>query len=206
MKNKLKVVVLFVSALLVLNTAIAKADPTYAVLDENGNVTNIIICGEACAGGTFDGKRVVLQVAADPVTGENRGGIWQGPGTTTYDDTTQTFTMVEPPSVINNSAVDMSGDSTAILVTSIAGEKTTSFSYLDTVGDNLFTRNGFKYGFTNDSQASVFASDGIILESLSFESRKTEDEISNNLFNLKLDLLNSKVQTLVSLLGAWVKK
>jgi hypothetical protein len=205
MKNNLKLITLFVSALLVLNISTAKADPTYAVLDENGNVTNIIICGEACAGGEFDGKRVVLQVAADPVTGENRGGIWQGPGTTTYDDTTQTFTMVEPPSVINNSAIEVSGDSTDILITSISGAKTTSFSYLDTIGDNLFTQNGFQYGFTNNSQASVFVSDGSNLESLSFESRKTEDEISSSIVDSELVLLNQKIQKLITLLGSWVK-
>jgi hypothetical protein len=72
--------------LLSFNLSSAQADPTYAVLDANGNVTNIIVCGSACASGEFGGNKVVLQVAADPVTGENRGGVWQGPNTTTYSN------------------------------------------------------------------------------------------------------------------------
>jgi hypothetical protein len=92
----------FITLLLSFNLSSAQADPTYAVLDSNGNVTNIIVCGSACAGGTWAGQTVVPQVAADPVTGENRGGFWQGPGTTTYDSNSGTFTMTESRTVTNS--------------------------------------------------------------------------------------------------------
>jgi hypothetical protein len=102
MKKNLSIFGLFTAILLALNVSPASADPTYAVLDANGNVTNIIVCGSACAGGTFAGQTVVPQVAADPVTGENRGGFWQGPGTTTYDSNSGTFTMTESITVTNS--------------------------------------------------------------------------------------------------------
>jgi len=94
-----------VSTLIIVSgMANASADPTYAVLDANGNVTNIIVCGSFCAGGTVGpgGDRAVLQVTADPQTGENRGGYWQGPGTTTYDSNTGVFTMNSPQPVTNS--------------------------------------------------------------------------------------------------------
>ena len=205
MKNKLKVIVLFVSALLVLNTAIAKADQTYAVLDSNGNVTNIIVCGSACASGEFGGSRVVPQVAADPITGENRGGFWQGPGTTTYDSNSGTFTMVDNRVVTNSFSEEENGETITSSAT-INGGATTQFKYSDTVGNNLFTRLGFVYGYKEETTASVSVNKGSVTESLDFDRRKTEGQIQRSIENSGLTLLNSKVQRLISLLGGWVKE
>ena len=204
MKNKLKVIVLFVSALLVLNTAIAKADPTYAVLDANGNVTNIIVCGSACAGGTFAGQQVVLQVAADPQTGENRGGFWQGPGTTTYDSNSGTFTMTDNRTVVN-SISEQENRETVTSSATINGGATTQFKYSDTIGSNLFTRLGFINSYKEETTASVSVNKGNITESLDFNKRKTASQVQESIQNSGLTLLNSKVQKLISLLGAWIK-
>jgi len=204
MKNKLKVIVLFVSALLVLNTAIAKADPTYAVLDANGNVTNIIVCGSACAGGTFAGQQVVLQVAADPQTGENRGGFWQGPGTTTYDSNSGTFTMTDNRTVVN-SISEQENEEIVTSSATINGGATTQFKYSDTVGSNLFTRLGFINSYKEETTASVSVNKGNVTESIDFDKRKTASQVQESIQNSGLTLLNSKVQKLISLLGAWVK-
>jgi hypothetical protein len=204
MKNKLKIVTLFASALLTLNVSVAKADPTYAVLDANGNVTNIIVCGSACAGGTFAGQTVVPQVAADPVTGENRGGFWHGPGTTTYDSGSGTFTMTDN-TVVTNSISENENEEIVKSSIIINGGKTTSFKYTDTIGSNLFTRLGFVYSYKEETSASVSVNKNNVTESLDFNNRKTATQIQHSIENSNLELLNSKIQTLISLLGGWVK-
>ena len=195
---------LIASSLLLFNLSSAKADPTYAVLDSNGNVTNIIVCGSACAGGEFGGNKVVLQVAADPVTNENRGGFWQGPGTTTYNHGTGVFTMTEPITVTNSLTEEENG--TEVVSSAIInGGSTTQFKYSDTVGDNLFTRGGFISGWTENSSAIISVNKDNITESVGFDSRKTENQIQQSVQDSGLTLLNSKVQVLISLLGSWVK-
>ena len=190
--------------LLFFNLYHASADPTYAVLDANGNVTNIIVCGSACAGGTFAGQQVVLQVAADPVTGENRGGFWYGPGTTTYDSNSGTFTMTESRTVTNSLTEEEDGTEVTSSTT-INGGATTQFKYNDTIGDNLFTRGGFVQGWTENSSALISVNKDNATESLDFNNRQTGIQIQESIQNSGLALLNSKVQVLISLLGSWVK-
>lgn len=199
-KNLFSFITLF---FLLLNLSSAKADPTYAVLDANGNVTNIIVCGSACAGGTFAGQTVVPQVAADPQTGANRGGFWHGPGTTTYDHNTGVFTMVEP-TTITNSLTEEDGTQVTSSAT-INGGKTTKFTYNDTIGDNLFTAGGFSYGYLENTSATISVNKNNITQSMGFDSRKTANQIQESVQNSGLALLNSKVQVLISLLGNWVK-
>ena len=204
MKKNISVFGLLLSIFLASNVSSASADPTYAVLDANGNVTNIIVCGSACASGEFGGNKVVLQVAADPVTGENRGGFWHGPGTTTYDSNSGTFTMTESRTVTNSLTEEENGTEVTSSTT-ISGGATTQFKYNDTIGNNLFTRNGFIYGYLENTSASVSVNKSGITESLDFDKRKTGNEIQQSIQNSGLTLLNSKVQTLISLLGSWVK-
>jgi hypothetical protein len=195
---------LIASSLLLFNLSSAKADPTYAVLDANGNVTNIIVCGSACAGGTFAGQTVVPQVAADPQTGANRGGFWQGPGTTTYDHSTGVFTMVDSRTVTNSLTEEEDGTQVTSSAT-INGGATTQFKYDDTIGDNLFTRGGFVYGYLENTSATISVNKNNTTESIGFDSRKTESQIQQSVQDSGLTLLNSKVQILISLLGNWVK-
>jgi hypothetical protein len=204
MKRNLSVFGLFAAILLASNVSSANADPTYAVLDANGNVTNIIVCGSACASGEFGGNKVVLQVAADPVTGENRGGFWQGPGTTTYDSNSGTFTMTDNRTVVNSISEEENGETVTSSAT-INGGATTQFKYSDTIGDNLFTRLGFAYGYKEETSASVSVNKNNITESLDFGNRQTGVQIQESVQNSGLQLLNSKIQTLISLLGGWVK-
>ena len=204
MKNKLKIITLFVSTLLTINISVANADPTYAVLDANGNVTNIIVCGSACASGELDGNKVVLQVAPDPVTGENRGGFWNGPGSTTYDHSSGVFTMIANKEV-SNSVSENENEETTTSLAIINGDEITQFKYSDTVGSNLFTRAGFIYEWTENSSATISVNKNNIIESLDFSNRKTTNEIEESIAKSGLILLNSKIQTLIFLLGSWVK-
>lgn len=60
----------------------------WALLDENNNVTTVIVCTfDVCGNGTFDGKRAVLQTkpsADGNVAGYNRG---------TYSEPSNTFVL-----------------------------------------------------------------------------------------------------------------
>jgi len=266
MKKNLSIFGLFTAILLVSNVSSASADPTYAVLDANGNVTNIIVCGNACADGEFGGNKVVLQVAADPVTNENRGGIWQGPGTTTYNENTGAFTVTHQPTqttvnntnVVENTSIvdvyDVQESITSRIVNEDGTEKTTvitrnwtieeenkiniisqatingqsssySFTYNDTIGSNLFNQNNFRNWYDNSNAVISVSKDetqtiskinngtkSVVstdtqneIELISFDERKTSQEIQDSITNSNLLLLNSKIQTLISLLGSWVK-
>jgi len=203
MKRNLSIFGLFAVILLASNVSSANADPTYAVLDSNGNVTNIIVCSSACAGGTFAGQTVVPQVAAGP-SGENRGGFWYGPGTTTYDSSSETFTMIDSRVVTNSISEEENGETITSSAT-IYGGKTTQFKYSDTVGNNLFTRGGFIYGYLENTSSTISVNKNNITESLDFSNRQTGVQIQESVENSGLALLNSKVQVLISLLGSWVK-
>jgi hypothetical protein len=206
MKKNISIFGLFTAILLASNVSSASADPTYAVLDANGNVLNIVVCGSFCAGGTFGpgGNSAVPQVAADPVTGENRGGFWHGPGTTTYDSNSGTFTMTDNRPIVNSISEEENGETVTSSVT-IYGGATTKFKYSDTIGSNLFTRLGFVYGYKEETAASVSVSKNDITESLDFSNRQTGAQVQESIQNSGLALLNSKVQVLISLLGSWVK-
>ena len=195
-----------ISALLLLNLYSAKADPTYAVLDANGNVTNIIVCGSACASGEFGGNKVVLQVAADPVTGENRGGYWQGPGTTVYNQDTETFTVNTGNNIVNSQTI-LESDNTETIVTATVYQGTGySFKYEDTLGvDGLTLNKMTTLPILDESDAQISINNNEIIQSIFFENRKTSEEILQISENSNLLLLNSKIQALIALLGSWVK-
>jgi hypothetical protein len=209
MKKNLSIFGLFTTILLTLNVSSASADPTYAVLDANGNVTNIIVCGSACASGEFAGNKVVLQVAADPVTGANRGGIWQGPGTTTYDSNTGVFTM-NSPQLITNSETETNTDenennlevTSSVIINGIANYQ---FKYEDTLGAVIEYEKISIVPYSDQTSATVSVSADNSIQSIFFENRKTTQEIVEISSNSNLLLLNSKIQTLISLLGSWVK-
>ena len=202
-----------VSTLIIVSgMANASADPTYAVLDANGNVTNIIVCGSACASGEFGGNKVVLQVAADPVTGENRGGFWQGPGTTTYDSSSGTFTMVDKGEV-SNSSVATDTDSTITSSATIFGGKTTTFKYEDTIGSKLETRQGFDYSYLENTKASISVKKEYIedemakikSESMTLVNRMTEGELTEVAKAENKTLIIENITSVVRLLNTWIK-
>jgi len=203
MKNKIKFITLVVSGLLILNVSTANADPTYAVLDENNNVTNIIICGAACETGTFGGQKVVLQVAADPVTGENRGGYWNGAGTATYSQD-GTF-AVNRNIPITRSEIEYDENNNIIsATTATVNGSAYTFKYEDTLGNSLLNvEKEIEPKSSVGATVSVTTTDGY--ESLSFDERKSFSEISIEVAFRNLRLLSAKINKLKELLGIWVK-
>jgi hypothetical protein len=204
MKKKFKIIGLVVFALLTLNISTAKADPTYAMLDSDGNVTNIIVCGSACAGGEFAGQKVVLQVSADPVTGENRGGVWQGPNTTTYsNDGVFTVNHIGP---VTRTEIELDDQNVETISSVTVASTAYSFSYTDTLSYDLDWSKVLKdTAPTISTGAKVSVSKNNEFELLDFEKSKTKEEILQSAAMKNLKLIASKIQTLLNLLGAWVK-
>jgi hypothetical protein len=215
MKKNIKSIGFISAAILLFSISPAVADPTYAVLDANGNVKNIIVCGEACASGTFGGDRVVLQVAADPVTNANRGGMWNGPGTTTYNDNSATFTVNRPITITQTeeSVVLEDENEEPVTLTGTVFGSAYTFTYGDTLGTD-WVINGFrdmskieKPGtLSQDTKAEISATTKSKTESASFNERKTAAEVSYSIALQNLSLLQKKVSRLLVLIDSWVKK
>ena len=204
MKNKLKIVTLFISAILTINVSVANADGTYAVLDSSGNVTNIIVCGSACASGEFGGNKVVPQVAADPVTGENRGGVWQGPNTTTYsNDGVFTVNHIGP---VTRTEIELDDQNVETISSVTVNSTAQSFSYTDTLSYNIDWLKVLKDDVpTISTGAKISVLKNNEFELLDFEKSKTKEEILESAAMKNLKLISSKIKTLLNLLGAWVK-
>lgn len=200
-----KILFSFFTALLILsNFSSAKADPTYAVLDENNNVTNIIVCGSACEGGTFAGQKVVLQVAADPVTNENRGGFWNGPGTTKVDSS-GTFTVNTRVPVIKSETIECNDDLTDCLTaTAVVNSSAYTFKYEDTLVNDI-SNITTEIAPENDTGAEISVSSSTIYESLSFNERKTKEQIQADALIKNVQTIIAKINKLMSMLGLWVK-
>ena len=200
-----KILFSFFTALLILsNFSSAKADPTYAVLDENNNVTNIIVCGSACEGGTFAGQKVVLQVAADPVTNENRGGFWNGPGTTKIDSS-GTFTVNTRVPVIKSETIECNDDLTDCLTaTAVVNSSAYTFKYEDTLVNDI-SNITTEIAPENDTGAEISVSSSTIYESLSFNERKTKEQIQADALIKNVQTIIAKINKLMSMLGLWVK-
>jgi hypothetical protein len=112
--------------------------------------------------------------------------------------------MLEKVDIIN-SLVEIENNSKTELSAKIDGNFSTSFKYEDTVGSNLFIRNNFKYGLSDNSKATISINKNGNVESLFIGNRKTEEETSQYIQDSGLTLLNSRVQTFISLLSIWIK-
>jgi len=207
MKRNFMTVVTVSSLIIVSSMANASADPTYAVLDANGNVTNIIVCGSACASGEFGGNQVVLQVAADPVTGENRGGVWGGPGTTTYDSGTGVFTaQIGAP--VFNSHVDVEYDEllnkTETKLETIVFGSTQTIKYEDTLSSTVLSATRYIEPKEN-TKSKISVSRNQDKQSIIFDNRKNNTEILQQVVIQNMSLITEKINKLIALLGNWVK-
>jgi len=166
---------------------------SYAIVDSNGTVTNTVVCHSFCANGTFGpgGDTAVLQVPNSNV------GVWFGPGTTTYDRETKTFTAINP----NPTEITLEQDNSSA---TIFGNKVLTF-----VSENIFVVNGQLVGVTEgwslDSTADISATNNNESESLSLGKRKTNEEVRQTIQDSGLLLLNNKVQILIDLLKSWIK-
>ena len=184
---------------------------TWAMLDTQGVVTNVIVCQvSVCGGGEWAGQRVVPQVAPNPVThdttgtGSYLGSVEQGTEVRYHNET---FFITENAN-IDKSFIEIENETTTLSNVQIP-VSSRSFTYEDTVG-KMFGEVEMKPTTFNESLPTVLTVTKTNLinttqESIKFNNRQTINEIQDSFINNNLNLLLSKIQTLISLLGSWVK-
>jgi hypothetical protein len=212
------------------------ADPcgTWAMLDPQGVVTNIIVCqASVCGSGTWDGQRVVPQVAANPVTNDTSGtgGYWG-----TYDSSTKEFTVDRngpnqtPATTQTNSETRTDTDAEGAVTSTTTLEATTPlvakiFKYEDTVKDAAeFDEkgqpiNGWDQGYLKDkelpdnSPANIKVVKEYIEDEISriksanliLTKRMTENEITEVAKAENAELILENIVSVVRLLKSWMK-
>jgi len=193
----------FVSAPVSYAGECSAADPchTYAMVNDAGIVTNIIVCQPSvCGSGTFAGVRVVPQVAADPVTHQSQAGYLANQGSTPVTEHNGVFTVTnDQPTVTSN--VTQNVTNTEIVSTSFEPGVKQSFTFNDTIGqpggrpvmktepmDNSIGAT-LSYSKIRNSESSTAVSG----ESITFDERQTEEAV-------ELELM---IQELTKLLANW---
>ena len=205
---------------------------TWAMLDSQGVVTNIIVCqASVCGGGTWAGQTVVPQVAPNPVTNESQGGFWG-----TYDSSTKEFTVDRsgpnqtPAATQTNTEtrVETNNDGAVTFTTSM--EATTpfvakTFKYEDTIKEAAEydekgqPKNGFDQRYLKDkelptdSPATVKVTKAYIenelakfkSESMTLAQRMTESELTDAAKVENKTLILENIVSVVRLLNTWIK-
>ena len=188
------------------------SDPcqTYAVLDNANNVINVIVCQPSvCGSGTFAGNRVILQVAANPQTNDPSGtsGQMTRPDenkVVTYSDN-GIFTVKKDETVVQTIAVpeiqtQNVNNTTTITITSMQAQ------FIDTTTGSVKVDATQTINSNTVASGSTINNTNTIKETVVFEERKTEQEISSILLQRNLTLLQSKINRLLLLLDEWIKK
>jgi hypothetical protein len=207
---------------------------TWAMLDPQGVVTNIIVCQvSVCGGGTWAGQTVVPQVAPNPVTNDTygTGGYWG-----TYDSSTKEFTVDrngpnQSPAQTQTNSETRIETNTEGAVTSTTKIETTSpavaktFKYEDTIKNpNDFDKsghpiNGWDQGYLkdkelpNNSPANIkvvkeYIEDEIAKiqsESMTLVNRMTQGELTEAAKAENKTLIIENIISVVRLLNSWMK-
>jgi len=189
---------------------------TYAVLNSNNEVTNIIVCSAAvCGGGTFGGDKVVLQVPNNP-TGTQYGYLSNpGQAPVTYNLQNQTFTVPQGPFKNSQSVVTANSDGTTVtdtLSVSVSGTAST-FKAPSSISDNMpvltapeaITGSQGNFLVTEINGAKCVLVNGQSLcetlsQSLNFTIPQTAQQVLNTVIQNKLDLIQKNINYLYSLI------
>jgi hypothetical protein len=218
MKKSLLVFTILISMLSVVNISQANAgctaeNPcgTWAMLDSQGVVTNVIVCqASVCGGGTWAGQTVVPQVAPNPVTHDTTGqgsyiGNKESGTTVTYSD--NKFNIIEN-STIAREQIDIDNNSTTVSRVEIP-VTSKSFSYEDTINRSYgnVPMSAELIDESKETKISVLknSNEDTEYESTSFSERKSIEELRSDIAFKNLTLIMSKIQTMLKLLKGWIK-
>jgi len=212
----LSLLVSFISIGIPQNSNATDGAGVWAVVDSAGTVTNVVVCTQAvCGGGTIGGDRVVPQIAPNPITNDAQGqGSFIGNESAgiRVTESNGVFTVHENVR-INSSETEVKIDdknktTTTILEVSVP-VTSRSFSYEDTIG-KTYTEIKLKNESYDDSKPTNIlvtkkTSNSVSSESLSIFGRKTASELDIILVENETNLLISKINVLLKLLGNWIK-
>ena len=198
--KKIKNISITVTLLSALSMSNSYADDTYAVIDSNGSVKNIIVCSSAvCGGGTFGGDKVVPQVSGAKggfMTDATGQGITvtESSGTFTISDSRPTTTIEEVATENGReiSSVTVSGSvSTFRFEDTVEGIRLTPQEPLDNTSATLSQEN-IENGVSTKQQ-------------ITFTERKTQDQMLVEMVRQQTALIIQKIETMTRLLNKWVK-
>ena len=185
---------------------------TYAMVNDSGLVTNVIVCQPSvCGSGTFAGSKVVLQVPADPVTHEHQGSVYNpAPSTPTepdrtvhYDDQSGKFWQNNPGVNKTTTLTTETDLDTTKLVTRVNYSK--AF-----FGPEDFKDGRMKMTATVDEKTGAdlflyyYLGDDEKVESLSFSTPQTEEELEFAMAEKNLQLMLEKLMNFTFMLWGWV--
>jgi len=188
---------------------------TWAVVDNSGTVTNVIVCqASVCGSGTLGGQRVVPQIAANPVTNYSQGSfIGNESAGIRVTESNGVFTVHENVRTYSSETavtVDIQTETTITTISEVSVPVTSrSFSYEDTIG-KTYTEIKLKNESYDDSKPTNIlvtkeTSNSLSSESISIVGRKTASELDILFVQNEKNLLLSKINVLLRLLGSWVK-
>jgi hypothetical protein len=200
---------------------------SWAIVDGTGLVTGVMVCQEFVCGqsGAWAGKMpndtscpgcsIVLQIPPHPETHQSQGGIYGGPDPQSpqavhYDSQAQIFTMGTesfPAPVVTKIETFDDGTLLTTLTTTVKSKMLT-FTVSDFVnGEMKFTpviddQTGaelYVYQYINTDPLSIPT-----VQTITFESRKTKEEIDLAVKQQELNLLLSWMNNFLIMLGNWV--
>jgi hypothetical protein len=205
---------------------------TWAMLDSQGVVTNIIVCqASVCGGGTWAGQTVVPQVAPNPVTNQSQGGYWG-----TYDSSTKEFTVDRsgpnqtPASTQTNTGIRIETNTDGAVTSTTTIEATTpyvskTFKYDDTIKNTSEYDekgqpiNGWDRRFLKDKELPDNSPANIKVfkeyiedemakiksESMTLVNRMTQVELTEAARAENKTLIIENIMSVVRLLNTWMK-
>jgi hypothetical protein len=184
----------------------------WAVLDTQGTVTNVIVCQPSvCGSGTFAGLTVVPQLPANPTTHDATGvGSFNSTpdNPVTYKD--ERFNVnVETVIVKENVETTLDNETVSKIVIPV---KLESFSYQEMVDLQKFPREiGQELGKFNESKPTTISVTKTFenvqeSETVQVFERSSASELQLKLQSENLNIILAKFQTVLSLLGNWIKQ
>lgn len=213
----LSLVVSFFSLGLSQNANAIDGAGVWAVVDTAGTVTNVIVCTQAvCGGGMLGGERVVPQIAPNTITNNAEGqGSFIGNESAgiKVTESNGVFTVHENVR-INSTDVEVTVDDTTKTTTTTISEvsvpvSSRSFSYNDTVGKTYSEIKLNVQSYDNEKPTNLLVTKKTAKisssQSISFTGRKTSSELDIIFVQNEMNLLRSKINGLLKLLGGWVK-
>ena len=182
------------------------ADPchTYAMVNDAGVVTNIIVCQPSvCGSGYLDGSKVVLQVVANPVNNQNQGGIFGGVDNKDkiVTESNNVFTVKENDKVIETfAAPEINKNESVTITTSML-----SNSEIKTVTLTDNSKTTIEVKTVNATQTVVSENTSITSnENLALIGKKTEEQVVQIVNSGNYPIFKSKIAMLTRLLESWV--
>ncbi len=189
------------------------SDPcqNWASVDSNGVVVNVIVCQVSVCGqeGSWSGKdasgnKLVQQTAGNSATGDTLGTsgyIGNPDGSSVVTENNGVFTIIEGQT--KTSIVD------GIELSTLVSQTKRSFTYGASIGKMYGEIEMQDIAPENNTKAILTAKNSLdtnlIVETKTFLERKTSADLEKEVQEDGLNLILSKIQAFISMLGVWVK-